>query len=55
MRETKVDWSRSLAGTLTEPPFLVDQEDKRRRLGAGPLHTARISSVESILHGACKA
>ena len=57
MRETKVDWSRSLAGTTSkaEPPFLVDQEDKRRRLGAGPLHTARISSVESILHGACKA
>lgn len=37
MRETKVDWSRSLAGTTSkaEPPFLVDQEDKRRRLGAG--------------------
>ena len=32
MRETKVDWSRSLAGTTSkaEPPFLVDQEDKRR-------------------------
>ena len=36
MRETKVDWSRSLAGTTSkaEPPFLVDQEDKRRQSGA---------------------
>ena len=35
MRETKVDWSRSLAGTTSkaEPPFLVDKEDKRRRSG----------------------
>lgn len=63
MRETKVDWSRSLAGTTSkaEPPFLVDQEEKGGDWEWAPciqLESAMLKVYCMVIcekDGACKA
>lgn len=63
MRETKVDWSRSLAGTTSkaEPPFLVDQEEKGGDWERAPciqLESAMLKVYCMVIcekDGACKA